>query len=91
MEFTTQTGGNEMNNLSPTGSTYVLYIANEKTEHVTKMNSPAKALKALAAAAGLTLASQNGRYGRTTDGRNVAALTAPWSRTRYADERTTRI
>jgi hypothetical protein len=77
MEFTTQTGGNEMNNLRPTGSTYVLYIANEKTEHVTKMNSPAKALKALAAAA--------------TDGRNVAALTAPWSRTRYADERTTRI
>lgn len=71
-------------------SRYVLYVENETTEHEVKAGSPAKALRELVALAEVELESQNGRYGRTTDGKFVAALTIPWGRTDERDARTTR-
>jgi hypothetical protein len=72
-------------------STYRLYVDSTKTEHTVKGKSPAKALKELAAQAGLTLATQDGRYGRLSDGTTACALTEPWSRVDSADARTTRL
>lgn len=71
-------------------SYYRLY-ADRATDHVVKGSSPAKALRELCAAAGLTLASQDGRYGRTSDGQSVSALTEPWSYSRQRDHGTTRL
>lgn len=71
-------------------SYYRLYVDSTKTEHSVKGSSPARALRELTAAAGLELASQDGRYGRLADGTTVAALTEDWSRAHYADARTTR-
>ena len=72
-------------------SRYRLYLDSTKTEHSVSGKSPAKALRELAAAAGLTLASQDGRYGKLSDGRSASALTEPWSRAHYSDARTTRV
>ena len=73
-------------------SYYRLYLESATTEHSVEGNSPAKALVQLVALAGLELASQNGRYGRLSDGRLVGALTEPWSRRRLDPlERTTRL
>lgn len=72
-------------------SHYVLSVNLETTEHRVAAESPAKALRELVAAAGLTLASQDGRYGKTTDGQSVSALTAKWGRVDYPDARTTRL
>lgn len=52
--------------------------------------TPARALRQLVALAGLALVSQDGRYGRTSDGTRVAALTVDAGRARYADHGTTR-
>ena len=71
-------------------NSYRLYT-DTKTDHVTKAKSPAAALKTLVEMAGLELASQNGRYGKTTDGTNVSAMTVDWSRAHYSDARTTRL
>ena len=60
-------------------------------ELVAEARTPAKGLTALCAAAGLTLASQDGRYGVTTEGEKVMAATCPWARRRLdPQERTTR-
>ncbi len=72
-------------------STYRLYLDSTRTDHSVKGNSPAKALTELAAEAGLNLTIQNGRYGKTSDGQSVSALTENWSRAHYADARTTRV
>jgi hypothetical protein len=61
-------------------SYYVLYIDGATTEHRIKGTSPAKALRELTEMAGLTLTSQNGRYGRDGDSRTVVALTQKWGR-----------
>jgi hypothetical protein len=71
-------------------SAYVLYTT-ENTGHRTTAKSPAAALRELCKMAGLTLESQNGRYGKTTDGQNVAAMTVNWNRAHYADHGTTRL
>lgn len=71
-------------------STYRLYVNGSRTEHAVKGKSPAKALVQLADLAGLTLLSQDGRYGKTADG-SVSALTEPWGRAHYSDARTTRL
>lgn len=73
------------------GSTYILYVDSRETEHRVKGRSPAKALTELVAAAGLELASQNGRYGKLADGRSASAMTAQWGRVDSPDARTTRI
>ncbi len=72
-------------------STYRLYLESHETDHTVAAASPGKALVLLASAAGVTLASQNGRYGKTTDGRSVSALTMKWGRAHYSDARTTRL
>lgn len=72
-------------------SGYRLYVESKRTDHRTTGRSPAKALRELTAAAGLELASQDGRYGRLTDGRTVSALTEPWGRVDRPDARTTRV
>lgn len=71
-------------------SSYRLYT-DEKTEYTTKAKSPAAALEMLTEMAGLELASQDGRYGKLTDGRWAAAMTEKWSRAHYTDARTTRV
>lgn len=73
-----------------TQRTYRLYLA-QKTDHTVKADTPAKALRELVAAAGLELATQDGRYGRTTDGQYAAAMLVDTSRVRYADHGTTRL
>jgi hypothetical protein len=72
-------------------STYRLYVDSTKTEHTTKGSSPTIALRKLCSAADVALASQDGRYGRLTDGRSCAALTEPWGRVDAPDARTTRL
>ncbi|MFL5312240.1 MAG: hypothetical protein ACJ79H_17545 [Myxococcales bacterium] len=73
-------------------SSYRLHVDSTATEYTVEGSSPRKALTELVAAAGLELASQNGRYGRLADGRSVSALTMPWSRRRLdPHERTTRL
>jgi hypothetical protein len=66
-------------------SRYRLHVGDnsEATEFTVKGRIPAKALRELVAAAGLTLANQNGRYGTLTDGRKVVAFTEPWGRAYY--------
>ncbi len=74
-------------------SYYRLYLTNTlhgKTDYRVKGNSPAKALRELVAMAGMELVTQNGRYGKTTDGERVAAMTEPWGRVDGPDARTTR-
>lgn len=70
-------------------SAYRLYVDSERTEFRVKGSRPAKALAELVAEAGLTLASQDGRYGRLDDGRAVMALTEPWGRVDRPGARTT--
>jgi hypothetical protein len=73
-------------------SRYRLYVASDRSDHVVAGRSPAKALRELVEAAGLELASQDGRYGRLVDGTTVAAMTEAWSRRRVDPlERTTRL
>ncbi len=72
-------------------NTYRLYTDSNKTDVVAAAPSPAKALKVLCDEAGLTLASQNGRYGKTDDGQSVSAMTQPAGRARYSDHGTTRL
>jgi hypothetical protein len=72
-------------------SAYRLYVASDRTDHRVKGRSPAKALRELVEAAGLELASQDGRYGRLVDGRAVAAMTEDWGRVDGPDARTTRL
>lgn len=73
-------------------SSYRLYLNSEKTDHRCQGSSPAKALRELCEAAGLELASQDGRYGKLADGRSCSALTEPWSRRRLDSmERQTRL
>jgi hypothetical protein len=72
-------------------NSYRLNVNSEKTEHSVKAKNPTEALRLLVAAAGLSLASQTGRYGRTTGGHSVSALIMAWSATQYADARTTRV
>lgn len=57
----------------PDGSTKELEV---------KARTPARGLKLGVEAAGLTLASQDGRYGKLDDGRSVMAATMPWGRRR---------
>ncbi len=64
-------------------STYTLYLDSNATDFSTQAATPAKALTALAAAAGLELATKNGRFGKLTDGRNASALTNAWGRAHY--------
>ena len=71
-------------------SYYRLYT-DSKTDHRVKGTSPAKALRELCTVAGLTLSEQNGRYGTTTEGKHVMALTEAWGRVDYPDARTTRM
>jgi hypothetical protein len=71
-------------------SSYRLYTKN-KTDYTTKATSPAKALRELCKMAGLELATQDGRYGKLTDGTSAAAMTEKWSRAHYADHGTTRL
>jgi hypothetical protein len=42
--------------------------------------TPAKGLRVACELAGLTLASQDGRYGILDDGRPIMAATCPWTR-----------
>jgi len=73
-------------------SCYTLHVEGVKTGEAVKGTSPRKALEELCEQAGLTLASQDGRYGRLDDGRHVSALTAPWGRRRLDPlERQTRV
>jgi hypothetical protein len=73
-------------------SRYRLYLDSKKTDFTTDGKSPAKALKELVAAAGLTLVSADGRYGKLDDGRSASAMTETWSRRRLdPNERTTRL
>ncbi len=83
METTTQ-GARKM-------SYYRLYTDSSKTDYRTKGNSPTKALRELADMAGMELASQDGRYGKTTTGQSVSAMTEPWGRVDSPDARTTRV
>jgi len=69
---------------------YRLYTE-DKTDYVVAAPSPARALRMLVNAAGLTLESQDGRYGKTTDGTSVSAMTCQWSRAHYSDHGTTRV
>lgn len=71
-------------------SRFRLYVDSTATSYDADGKSPAKALRELCAAAGLELASQDGRYGRLTDGRSVSAMTMQWGRAHYADHGTTR-
>lgn len=78
-------------------SSYKLLVAGkgvvldgEVKELTVKGRSPAKALTQMAEMVGLELASQDGRYGRLTDGRTVMAATEAWGRRSYRDARTTR-
>ena len=73
-----------------TKSTYRMYIDSSSTEYTAKGSYPAKAMREMAAAAGITIASQDGRYGKTTDGHSISAMTATWGRTVTSEERTTR-
>lgn len=72
-------------------SSYRLHVDGENTEFRVKGRSPAKALCELVEAAGLELASQDGRYGKLADGRSCMALTEPWGRVDSPDARTTRV
>jgi len=72
-------------------STYRLHLDNERTDHRVKGTSPAKALRELCTLAGLDLATQDGRYGRTAAGQHVMALTESWSAVRHDDHGTTRV
>lgn len=65
------------------GNTYVLFVGNDGTEHTVKASSPASALQILAAQAGLNLDTQNGRYGRTADGKQVSAMLVSGGRKTY--------
>jgi hypothetical protein len=66
-------------------------VGNTRTDFVVKGTRPAKALTELVTAAGLALASQNGRYGRLHDGTSVSAMTEAWGRVDSPDARTTRL
>jgi hypothetical protein len=70
---------------------YRLYMDGDETNQVATASNPAAALRDLAARCGFELAEQSGRYGTTTTGRKLAALTEPWATTRYADHGTTRV
>lgn len=72
-------------------SGYKLYVDGEATEHRVAGRSPAKALRDLAALAGLELVSQQGRYGKLADGRSASALTERWGRAHYSEAGTTRL
>ena len=71
-------------------SYYRLYIDSDRTEYRVKGKSPAKALLELTALAGLTLVSNNGRWGKLNDGRSAGALTEAWGRVDSPDARTNR-
>jgi hypothetical protein len=71
--------------------TYELHTGTAASGVTVKGTSPTKALRDLCALQGFVLASQTGRYGRTTGGRAVSALTVDAGRVRYADHGTTRL